>query len=290
MRSYGGATGPARIERSKIENRKSKITAGGARMTPASKNPAPAAIDVAGLTAGYDGSVVLRDVSFTVQPGEIFFIIGGSGCGKSTLLRHIVGLNPPKAGTVSFFGQPFSQADTASRRARLKTFGVLFQSGALWSSLTLRQNVALPLEEYTTLGRREIDDIANFKLAQVGLAGFEDYFPSEISGGMKKRAGLARALALDPAIVFFDEPSAGLDPVTSRKLDELILQIRESFGTTIVVVSHELASIFGIADRVIMLDRSAQGIIAEGKPRELALNSADPRVSEFLRRGDVLPP
>lgn len=166
---------------------------------------------------------------------------------------------------------------------------MLFQAGALWTSLTLRQNVALPLEEYTTLSRREIEEIASLKLAQVGLGGFEDYYPSEISGGMKKRAGLARALALDPEIVFFDEPSAGLDPVTSRKLDELILQIRETFGTTIVVVSHELASIFDIADRVIMLDRAQQGIIAEGKPRELTVRSRDPRVTEFLRRGDLLP-
>lgn len=248
------------------------------------------AIHVDQLTAGYEGRIVLQDVSFSVRRGEIFFIIGGSGCGKSTLLRNIVGLNPPKGGRVEFFGEKFSEADAASRRARLKTFGVLFQSGALWSSLTLRQNVALPLEEYTSLSRREIDEIATFKLGQVGLAGFEDYFPAEVSGGMKKRAGLARALALDPAIVFFDEPSAGLDPVTSRKLDELILQVRETLGTTIVVVSHELASIFGIADRVIMLDRGAQGIIAEGQPKQLAANSRDPRVTEFLHRGDVIKP
>jgi phospholipid/cholesterol/gamma-HCH transport system ATP-binding protein len=248
------------------------------------------AIEVNDLTAGYEGNVVLTGVTFTVRPGEIFFIIGGSGCGKSTLLRHMVGLNAPWYGSVSFFGQPFTGADLGTRRARLKTFGVLFQGGALWSSLSLRQNVALPLQEYTDLSRREIDEIATFKLAQVGLTGFEDYFPAEISGGMKKRAGLARALALDPAIVFFDEPSAGLDPVTSRKLDDLILHIRETFGTTIVVVSHELASIFGIADRVIMLDRTAQGVIAEGNPKELARNSPDPRVSEFLHRGDVLKP
>ena len=190
---------------------------------------------------------------------------------------------------MKFFGRSFAETNTAARRDLLKTFGMLFQAGALWTSLTLRQNVALPLEEYTTLSRREIEEIASLKLAQVGLGGFEDYYPSEISGGMKKRAGLARALALDPEIVFFDEPSAGLDPVTSRKLDELILQIRETFGTTIVVVSHELASIFDIADRVIMLDRAQQGIIAEGKPRELAVRSRDPRVTEFLRRGDVLP-
>ncbi len=241
------------------------------------------AIDVEQLTAAYEGNVVLQNVSFAVRPGEIFFVIGGSGCGKSTLLRHMVGLNTPRTGGVAFFGQPFTHADPAARKERLKTFGVLFQSGALWSSLSLRQNVALPLEEYTRLSRREIDEIATFKLAQVGLSGFEDHFPAEISGGMKKRAGLARALALDPAIVFFDEPSAGLDPVTSRKLDELILQIRETFGTTIVVVSHELASIYGIADRVIMLDRGERGIIAEGPPKELAARSDDPRVSEFLK-------
>lgn len=255
----------------------------------ASLAPRSAAIEVENLAAGYEGKVVLKDVSFTVPRGEIFFIIGGSGCGKSTLLRHLVGLNAPTAGKVKFFGQSFTDADTATRRGMLKTFGMLFQSGALWSSLTLRENVALPLEEYTRLGKREIEEIATLKLAQVGLTGFEDYYPAEISGGMKKRAGLARALALDPEIVFFDEPSAGLDPVTSRNLDELILQIREIFGTTIVVVSHELASIFSIADRVIMLDRGEKGIIAEGRPMDLARNSGDPRVSEFLRRGDLLP-
>jgi len=247
------------------------------------------AIEVANLECGYDSKVVLKNISFTVTRGEIFFIIGGSGCGKSTLLRNMVGLHTPTAGTVKFFGESFTDADTTARRNLLKTFGMLFQSGALWSSLSLRQNVALPLEEYTTLSAREIEEIATLKLAQVGLSGFEDYYPSEISGGMRKRAGLARALALDPAIVFFDEPSAGLDPVTSRKLDELILSIRETFGTTIVVVSHELASIYDIADRVIMLARGEQGIIATGRPAELARNSRDPRVTEFLRRGDLLP-
>ena len=254
-----------------------------------SANHTTPAIEVANLECGYDGKIVLKNISFTVPRGEIFFIIGGSGCGKSTLLRHMVGLHTPTAGTVTFLGHSFTDADQSARRALLKTFGVLFQSSALWSSLTLRQNVALPLEEYTTLSPREIGEIATLKLAQVGLDGFGDYYPAEISGGMKKRAGLARALALDPAIVFFDEPSAGLDPVTSRKLDELIVQVRENFGTTIVVVSHELASIFEIADRVIMLDRAHQGVIAEGRPRELAANSRDPRVSEFLRRGDLLP-
>jgi phospholipid/cholesterol/gamma-HCH transport system ATP-binding protein len=262
-----------------------------AGLPPSALPPAPPpaaaaspAIEVSGLACGYDDTVVLKDVSFTVARGEVFFIIGGSGCGKSTLLRHLVGLNPPRAGQVRFLGEPFSAADPAARRTMLRTFGMLFQSGALWTSLTLRENVALPLEEYTALTRAEILEIATLKLAQVGLGGFEDYYPAEISGGMKKRAGLARALALDPAIVFFDEPSAGLDPVTSRKLDELVHQIRDTFGTTIVIVSHELASIYGIADRVIMLDRAAQGIIAEGKPRELAAHSRDPRVTEFLRR------
>ncbi len=251
--------------------------------------PAPA-IEVEHLECGYEGKVVLKDVSFTVRPGEIFFIIGGSGCGKSTLLRHLVGLNQPRAGLVKFLGQPFSAADPATRRQILRTFGMLFQGGALWTSLTLRQNVALPLEEYTTLSARDIEEVVALKLRQVGLVGFEDYFPSEISGGMKKRAGLARALALDPAIVFFDEPSAGLDPVTSRKLDELIREVRDTFGTTIVVVSHELASIFDLADRVVMLDSAQQGIIAEGHPRELAASSRDPRVREFLRRDDLPKP
>lgn len=251
---------------------------------PETKAPSPA-VEVTGLECGYGDQVILKDVSFTVARGEIFFIIGGSGCGKSTLLRNLVGLNPPRKGEVRFLGAPFSAADAATRRAQLRNFGLLFQSGALWSSLTLRQNVALPLEEYTKLGRREIDELAALKLGQVGLAGYEDYFPAEISGGMKKRAGLARALALDPAILFFDEPSAGLDPVTSRKLDELIVEIRELFGTTIVVVSHELASIYDIADRVIMLEKQARGIVAEGAPKELATTSDDPRVKEFLTRG-----
>jgi phospholipid/cholesterol/gamma-HCH transport system ATP-binding protein len=258
-------------------------------MSLAARSTETPAIEVTGLSCGYEGKAVLKDVNFTVKRGEVFFIIGGSGCGKSTLLRNLVGLNAPLAGTVRFFGQSFSSADLTARRNLLKTFGVLYQGGALWSSLTLRQNVALPLEEHTALSPREIAELTSLKLAQVGLTGFEDYYPSEISGGMKKRAGLARALALDPDIVFLDEPSAGLDPITSRKLDELVLQVRESFGTTLVVVSHELASIFGIADRVIMLDRQAQGIIAEGPPAGLAERVRDPRVEEFLLRRDRPP-
>ena len=262
-------------------------------MDAAPKTTPPAAVpavEVAGIACGYGDTTLLENVSFTVKRGEVFFIIGGSGCGKSTLLRHLVGLNPLRAGTVNFFGRSFAATDAAGRRAMLKTFGVLFQSGALWSSLTLRENVALPLEEYARLSKPEILEIATLKLAQVGLSGFEDHYPSEVSGGMKKRAGLARALALDPEIVFFDEPSAGLDPVTSRKMDELVLQVRDTLGTTIVIVSHELASIFGIGDRVIMLDRQAKGIIAEGAPKELAVASRDPRVTDFLRRTDVVVP
>jgi phospholipid/cholesterol/gamma-HCH transport system ATP-binding protein len=255
-------------------------------MAETTEQTATPAIEVNGLTCGYAGQVVLKDVSFTVPRGQVFFVIGGSGCGKSTLLRNMIGLHTPLAGTVKFLGQSFTHADLTARRALLKTFGVLYQGGALWSSLTLRQNVALPLEEHTGLSPREVGELATLKLAQVGLTGFEDYYPAEISGGMKKRAGLARALALDPSIVFLDEPSAGLDPVTSRKLDELVLQVRETFGTTLVVVSHELASIYSIADRVIMLDRGEQRIIAEGTPRELAERSRDPRVIDFLHRGD----
>jgi phospholipid/cholesterol/gamma-HCH transport system ATP-binding protein len=247
------------------------------------------AIEVSGLECSYYDRTVLADVSFKVRPAEIFFIIGGSGCGKTTLLRNMVGLVRPVRGHVTFNGRSFTDADSANRRAMLKTFGMLFQSGALWSSLTLSQNIALPLEEYTRLPADEINNIAAFKLAQVGLAGFEEHYPSEISGGMRKRAGLARALALDPSIVFFDEPSAGLDPVTARHLDDLIMQIRDTFGTTIVIVSHDVDSIFGIADTLIMLDQQKRGIIAEGKPAEVVATSADPKVVEFLTRRVLRP-
>ena len=243
-----------------------------------------AAIELEGVTCSYGDRVVLQDVSFAVARAEIFFIIGGSGCGKSTLLRHMIGLHQPARGHVRYFGRDFTTASARERKELLQTFGVLYQGGALWSSMTLRENVALPLELLTDLNRRERDEIVTLKLAQVGLAGYEEYFPAEISGGMKKRAGLARALALDPGIVFFDEPSAGLDPITSLKLDELVREIRDTLGTTIVIVSHELASIFDIADRVVMLDRGAQGIIATGDPKALRDTSPDPRVQEFLNR------
>ena len=251
--------------------------------------PTVPAIAVAGIDCGYDDRVLLKNVSFKVEKGELFFVIGGSGCGKSTLLRHMIGLRTPTAGSIRYFGEDFTATDSVRRRELLKTFGVLYQSSALWSSLSLRENLELPLTEYTELSKDERRELIALKLSQVGLSGYEEFYPSELSGGMKKRAGLARALALDPAIVFFDEPSAGLDPVTSRKLDELVLQIRESLGTTMVIVSHELDSIFGIADRIIMLDREAKGIIAEGNPRELTRTSTDKRVLEFLQRREVLP-
>ncbi|MEO6993155.1 MAG: ATP-binding cassette domain-containing protein [Lacunisphaera sp.] len=244
----------------------------------------PLAIELQDLTCGYGEKIVLEGIAFAVKRAEIFFIIGGSGCGKSTLLRHMIGLSQPPKGSVKYFGRDFTHATARERQELLRSFGVLYQSGALWSSMTLRENVALPLELLTDLDRREREQIVSLKLAQVGLAGYEDYFPSDISGGMKKRAGLARALALDPGIVFFDEPGAGLDPITSLKLDELVKEIRDTLGTTIVIVSHELASIFDIGDRVVMLDREVRGIIAEGDPRILRDTSKDERVREFLNR------
>ena len=231
----------------------------------------------------------MEHLNFSIDPGEIFFVIGGSGCGKSTLLRHLIGLQPAITGDVQIFGQSFTKASAEERRSLLKHFGVLYQGSALWSSLTLAENIMLPLEEYTDLSKRDRQDVACLKLSQVGLTGYADYYPSEISGGMKKRAGLARALALDPAIVFFDEPSAGLDPITSRELDELIQKVSRDQGTTCVIVSHELASIFSIGDRVILLEKKARTIIAEGPPKDLAQNSTDPRVREFLHRGDIAP-
>jgi phospholipid/cholesterol/gamma-HCH transport system ATP-binding protein len=247
------------------------------------------AIEVSGLACSYQGNFILENISFTVRPAEIFFIVGGTGAGKTTLLRNLVGLATPSAGEVRFNGRSFTGADPSERREMLKTFGMSFQGGALWTSLTLSENISLPLVEYTRLPRDEIDRIAAFKLAQVGLSGFEDYYPAEISGGMQKRAGLARALALDPTIVFFDEPSAGLDPLTARNLDRMIAQIRDTFGTTIVIVSHDVDSILGIADRLIMLDRRTKGIVAGGSPAQLASDPSNTGVAEFLTRHSIRP-
>jgi phospholipid/cholesterol/gamma-HCH transport system ATP-binding protein len=244
-------------------------------------------ITVNDLTMAYGSSVIQRDLTFSIQPGEIFIIMGGSGCGKSTLLRHLIGLLRPAKGEVLYDGQSFWAATPEEREHMMRRFGVLYQSGALWSSMTLAENVALPLGEYTDLSPREIRDIVSLKLALVGLAGFEDFYPSEISGGMRKRAGLARAMALDPDILFFDEPSAGLDPLSSRRLDDLILELRESLGATVVVVTHELASIFTIGDNSVFLDVDTKTMLAVGNPKTLRDFSPEPKIRAFLKRGEA---
>jgi phospholipid/cholesterol/gamma-HCH transport system ATP-binding protein len=247
-------------------------------------------IAVEHLVARFGETVILDDISCAVRRGEVFVIVGGSGSGKTTLLRHMIGLLRPAEGKVLIEGDDITQADEEALQRIQRKLGVTFQAGALFGSLTLGQNVALPLEEYTALPPETIELLVRIKLAMVKLDGFEEFMISELSGGMKKRAALARALALDPAILFFDEPSAGLDPITSAELDELIVQINKSLGTTIVVVSHELASIFTIADRCIMLDGETKRIIAEGPPKELRDRSDDPRVHAFFNRQAVPQP
>jgi len=242
-----------------------------------------AKISVRDVTMAYGDFVLMRGLSFDVRRGDVFVIMGGSGCGKSSLLRHMIGLHEPAQGEILYDGESFTKADPETRDLMLRRMGVLYQQGALWSSMTLAENVALPIGEYTDLSAPEIREVAHLKLALVGLKGFEDFFPSQISGGMRKRAGLARAMALDPDILFFDEPSAGLDPISSRLLDDLILALRDSLGATIVVVTHELASIFAIADCCILLDKESKSIIARGSPLELQ-HSSDPRVSDFFNR------
>src|SRR5919198_950274 len=221
-------------------------------------------IEVRDLTMAYGSFVLQRDLTFTVRRGDIFIIMGGSGCGKSTLLRHLIGLNPPARGEVLIDGENLWAATPEEQERIKRRFGVLFQSGGLWSSMTLAENVALPLETYTDLNPGQIRDIVALKLALVGLAGFEAFYPSEISGGMQKRAGLARAMALDPDILFFDEPSAGLDPISSRRLDELILDLGNSLGPTVVVVTHKLASIFPIANNPVFLDANPKPMPPSG--------------------------
>jgi phospholipid/cholesterol/gamma-HCH transport system ATP-binding protein len=241
---------------------------------------------VGDLTMAYGAFVVQRDLNFTINRGEIFIIMGASGCGKSTLLRHMIGLKMPAKGQIQYDGISFWDAESAERDRMMRQFGILYQSGALFSSMTLAENIAMPLEEYTDLSAGQIRKLVSLKLALVGLAGFDDYYPSEISGGMQKRAGLARAMALDPEILFFDEPSAGLDPISSRLLDDLILELREGLGTTVVVVTHELASIFAIGDRAVFLDPDKKTMIAQGNPKKLLAESTDPTVHRFLTRGD----
>ena len=246
--------------------------------------PGDAIITVKGLTAAYGDEVSLENVSFEVRRGEVFVILGGSGCGKSTLFKHLIGLFPPAAGEVLIDGGNLTEAGPDERLRIIRRFGVMYQSGALFGSMTLGENVALPIEEFTDLPAPARAAVAWMKLSLVGLKDFEDHLPAEISGGMQKRAAIARAMALDPAVIFFDEPSAGLDPVTSAELDALILRLRDALGMTFVIVTHELASIYAVADRVIMLDKQSRGIIAEGHPKDLRDNSRNPAVRRFFHR------
>jgi len=249
-------------------------------------NQIPPRIEVRDLTMAYGSSVIQRDLNFTVKNGDIFIIMGGSGCGKSTLLRGLVGLKEPAKGQVFYDNVSFWDCDSAGQEAIMRRYGILYQAGALWSSMTLAENVALPLDEYTHLSPSQIRELVSLKLSLVGLAGFEEFYPSEISGGMRKRAGLARAMALDPDILFFDEPSAGLDPISARHMDELILELRDSLGATIVVVTHELASIFAIGSNSVFLDGETRTMIAAGDPNKLLAESNDPKIRSFLTRGE----
>jgi phospholipid/cholesterol/gamma-HCH transport system ATP-binding protein len=243
-------------------------------------------IDVKDLTMAYGSFVVQRDLTFTINRGDVFIIMGGSGCGKSTLMRHMVGLKEPARGKVFYDGVSFWDTDPVDREKFMSKIGISYQSGALWSSMTLAENIGLPLQEFTDLNRNQIREIVELKLALVGLAGFDAYYPSEISGGMQKRVGLARAIALDPEIVFFDEPSAGLDPISARLLDDLILELSESLGSTVVIVTHELASIFAIGNNSVFLDPDTKTMIAVGDPKQLRDETDDPKVRKFLTRGE----
>jgi phospholipid/cholesterol/gamma-HCH transport system ATP-binding protein len=244
-------------------------------------------LEVRDLTVGYGDFIILQKLNFSVYEGEIFIILGGSGCGKTTVLKHIIGLNEPISGDIIISGVSIVNSSEQEKDELTRRFGVLYQSGALFSSLTLEENVALPLKEFTELSPDMISSVAKLKLSLVGLEGFEHFLPSEISGGMKKRAGLARALALDPKILFFDEPSAGLDPISSAELDSLILDLRKNIGCTMVIVTHELDSIFSVADRVIILDKEKKGIVEEGDPRKLRENSPNEWVRKFLNRSNM---
>jgi len=239
------------------------------------------------VTLAYGDFLIQQDLDFTVKEGDIFILMGGSGCGKSTVMRALTGILEPKVGSILYHGTDFWHQDLEARSLMQRRFGVMYQSGALWSSMTLAENIALPLEQYTSLGARQIREIAAYKLALVGLTGFDDFYPSEISGGMQKRVGVARAMALDPEILFFDEPSAGLDPVSARLLDDLLLELRDSLGTTMVVVTHELASIFTIADDSVFLDPETKTMLTTGDPRELRDHSDIPKVRTFLTRGEA---
>ena len=241
-------------------------------------------IQVRDLTVGYGTDIILENISFDVLEGEIFIVLGGSGCGKSTLLKHLIGLIPPLSGQIRIDGEDISNCNETTYKKILRKIGVLYQSTALFGSMTIAENVSLPIKEYTDLPQKSVDTLVKMKLNMVNLKGYENHLPSEISGGMKKRAGLARAMALNPKILFFDEPSAGLDPVTSVELDNLIIHLNKSLGTTMVIVTHELQSIFNVAHRVIMLDKQTKRIIAEGNPEHLKDHSENPFVRNFFNR------
>jgi phospholipid/cholesterol/gamma-HCH transport system ATP-binding protein len=255
---------------------------------PDSSLPTPDSrlINVKDLTLAYGTKVIMRDLTFDVQQGEVLIFMGGSGSGKSTLLKSMIGLVRPAKGHIIYGQTDFWSAPKSEQNNIRRRMGVLYQHGALWSSMTLTENIALPLEVYTDLSRKSVLELASMKLGLVGLAGQEKAYPSELSGGMQKRAALARALALDPEIVFFDEPSSGLDPVSSRHLDELILELQSSMGTTMIVVTHDLDSIFTISTRAVFLDARQKTILEIGDPRLMRDNSKNPDVREFLRRGE----
>ena len=244
-------------------------------------------IEVKNLAVGYNDNIILENLNFTINQGEIVAIMGGSGCGKSTLLKRIIGLHEPISGDILIRGKSIVHASPKEKREIMRSFGVTYQGGALFGSMTVGENIALPLQEYTNYSKEEIDKIVKEKLALVDLADYDSYMPSELSGGMCKRAGLARALALNPSLLFFDEPSAGLDPITSAHLDKLILSLKERFNVTIVIVSHELDSIFTVADRAIMLDKETKTIAEIGSPEEMRKNSQNPWVKEFLNRAGL---
>ncbi|NLZ16149.1 MAG: ATP-binding cassette domain-containing protein [Desulfobulbaceae bacterium] len=233
----------------------------------------------------YGSFVLQRNLNFTVEKGDIFVIMGGSGCGKSTLLRHLTGLKEPAAGRVLYGKEDFWQLDSEGRDRIIRRSGILYQAGALWSSMTLAENIAVPITTYTTLDSKTVQELVSFKLSLVGLAGFEDYYPSQISGGMRKRAGLARAIALDPEFLFFDEPSAGLDPISANNLDDLILELKESLGATVVIVTHELASIYAIANNSVFLDSESKTMLATGDPKDLLKETNNDTLIRFLTRG-----
>lgn len=241
-------------------------------------------IQVRDLTVGYGTDIILENISFDILEGEIFIVLGGSGCGKSTLLKHLIGLIPPLSGQIRIDGEDISNCNETTFKKILRKIGVLYQSTALFGSMTIAENVSLPIKEYTGLPQKSVETLVKMKLNMVNLKGYENHLPSEISGGMRKRAGLARAMALNPKILFFDEPSAGLDPVTSVELDNLIIHLNKSLGTTMVIVTHELQSIFNVAHRVIMLDKQTKGIIAEGNPMHLKDHSENPFVRNFFNR------